>query len=186
MKHLLKFYRYMFEWENYLLLIRTVQAARLVKRVLPEHALSPHFASAVAAVDGMYLPQQPGWSISDDQKISRFAAFVTNIPTEWGKCVQQSLILYRLLNAYGIPAQICFGVSRIPDSTEGHAWVVKLSEPEQAVGETANPRERFTLVYVSPVPNGQPVASSVESAVVEFAHVNETAQEYPTLINDKL
>jgi len=152
MKHLLKFYRYMFNWENYLLLVRAIQAARLVKRLLPEQALSPYFASALATVDGLYLPKQPGWNISDDRKIARFAAFVTNVPTEWGKCVQQSLILYRLLNGYGIPAKICFGVSRNPDSTDGHAWVVKLSEPEHPVAESANPHERFTLVYVSPMP----------------------------------
>lgn len=178
MKHLLKFYRYMFEWENYLLLIRAIQAARLVKRVLLEQTLSPHFASALAAVDSLYLSQQPGWSISDDQKIARFAAFVTNIPTEWGKCVQQSLIVYRLLNGYGVPAKICFGVSRNQGSTDGHAWVVKLNNPGQAVGESTNPRERFTLVYVSPMPTGETVASPVESAVVESACVNETAQKH--------
>lgn len=185
MKHLLKFYRYMFNWENYLLLARTIQAARLVKQVLPEQSLSPHFASALSVVDGMYLPKQAGWNISDDRKIARFAAFVTNVPTEWGKCVQQSLIVYRLLNGYGVPAKICFGVSRNPDSTDGHAWVVKLGEPERPFAESVNPHERFTLVYVSPLPGGETVASSEERPVLESARVSKTTQEHPALIDGK-
>ncbi len=152
MKHLLKFYRYVFAWENYLLLARAVQAARLVRRHLSEQALSPHFASALTAVEQVYLPSQPGWKVSDEMKIARFAAFVVGFPVEWGKCVQQSLIVYRLLNGYGIPSRICFGVSRDQASNEGHAWVVKLNEPDQAFAETADPHERFTLVYASPLP----------------------------------
>ena len=152
MKHLLKFYRYIFDWENYLLLARTIQAARLVRRHLPERQPSPHFAAALAAVEQLYLPPQSGWKISDEQKIVRFAGFVTNFPTEWGKCVQQSLIVYRLLNGYGIPARVCFGVSRNPNSSEGHAWVVKLDEPDCPLTESTDPRERFTMVYASPLP----------------------------------
>ena len=185
MKHLLKFYRYIFAWENYLLLARTIQAARLVRQVMPEKSLSPHFASAVSAVDDMYLQKQPGWHISDDRKIVWFAAFATNFPTEWGKCVQQSLILYRLLNGYGIPAKICFGVSRNPDSNEGHAWVVKLSNPECPIAESVNLRERFTLVYSSPMPDQAAAVRPVE-AVLESARVGETVREHSALINDKL
>lgn len=153
MKHLLKFYRYIFDLENYLLLVRAIQAARLVRRHLPERALSPHFASALSAVESLYLPKQAGWKISDEQKIARFAAFVTSFPTEWGKCVQQALIVYRLLNGYGIPAKVCFGVSRDQQIADGHAWVVKLSEPECPFAESTDPRERFTLVYASPMPD---------------------------------
>lgn len=153
MKYLLKFYRYAFAWENYLLLMRAIRAAQMVRRLLPDQALSPHFASALAAVEQVYLPPQPGWKISDEAKIARFAAFVIGFPREWGKCVQQSLIAYRLLNGYGIPARICFGISRNQDLNEGHAWVVKLNEPDQAFAEIADPRERFTLVYVSSLPS---------------------------------
>ena len=76
MKHLLRFYRYIFDWENYLLLARAIEAARLVRKHTPERAVSPHFGSALAAVDQLYLPPQTGWKISDEQKIARFAAFV--------------------------------------------------------------------------------------------------------------
>jgi hypothetical protein len=157
MKHLLKFYRYAFAWENYLLLARAVRAARRVRRHLPEQAVSPHFGAALTAVEQLYLPPQPGWKISDEVKIARFAAFVVGFPVEWGKCVQQSLIVYRLLNGYGIPARICFGVRRSQASgkgivSEGHAWVVKLNEPDRAFAEINDPRERFTLVYASSLP----------------------------------
>lgn len=157
MNHLLKFYRYIFDWENYLLLARAFEAARLVKRHLPERALSPHFASAVMAVERLYLPPQSGWKISDEEKIARFAAFVTAFPVEWGKCVQQSLIVYRLLNGYGVPAKIYFGISREELSgepaNEGHAWVIKLSEPELPFAETTDPREKFAVVYASRLPD---------------------------------
>lgn len=154
MKHLLKFYRYVFCWENHLLLVRAIRAAWLVRQMLPERATSPHFASALPTVERLYLPPQPNWRISDEQKVARFAAFVISFPIEWGKCVQQSLITYRLLNGYGIPAKICFGVSRDQNANDGHAWVVKLSEPERAFAEAANPRERFVPVYTSPLPEG--------------------------------
>jgi hypothetical protein len=157
MKHLLKFYRYIFDLENYLLLVRAIKAARLVRMNLPERAVSPHFASALSAVDRLYLPPQPGWKISDEEKIARFAAFVTGFPVEWGKCVQQSLIVYRLLNGYGIPSKICFGVSRDETPDEGHAWVVKLGEPARPFVETTDPHERFTMVYASPLPEAAPV-----------------------------
>lgn len=152
MRHLLKFYRYIFEWENYLLLARAIEAARLVRRHLPGRAISPQFGSALTAVDRLYLPPQIGWAISEEEKIARFAAFVINFPVEWGKCVQQSLIIYRLLNGYGIPAKICFGVSRDQTTTDGHAWVEKLSEPERPFAELSDPREKFTVVFTSQCP----------------------------------
>lgn len=152
MKHLLKFYRYIFGWENYLLLVRTIQAARLVRRHLPGREPSPLFSSALAVVPHFYLPPQKGWKISDERKIVSFAGFVTNFPIEWGRCVQQSLIVYRLLNAYGFPAKVCFGVGPNQGSPEGHAWVVKLDEPDRLLTESTDPRQRFTMVYVSPLP----------------------------------
>lgn len=154
MQRLLKFYRYVFAWENYLLLARVIQAARLVRRFLPENVPSPHFASALGVVEKLYLPPQPGWKISNDEKVVRFASFAVNFPVQWGKCVQQSLIAYRLLNGYGIPAKICFGVSRDESSIDGHVWVIRLDQPERAIAEKFDPRERFTVVYASPQPGG--------------------------------
>jgi hypothetical protein len=153
MRRLLKFYKYAFAWENYLLLARAIHAALLVRRRLEERAESPHFAASLNAVDHLYLPPQPGWKISDAEKIVRFANFVVNFPVAWGKCVQQSLIAYRLLNGYGIPAKICYGVSRDESSQDGHAWVVRSSEPERAFAEKSDPREKFKLVYTSPLPD---------------------------------
>lgn len=109
-------------------------------------------AQALAAVEKVYLPAQEKWKITDDLKIAKFAAFAVNFPFRWGRCVQQSLIVYRLLNGYGIPARICFGVSLKNPLSEGHAWVVKLSEPDKAFAESFDPGERFKTVYVSPNP----------------------------------
>lgn len=155
MKQLLKFYRYLLKWvkwENYLLLARTVQAAWLVRRTIKEDAVSPRFASALTAVDDLYLSPQPGWKISEPEKIARFAAFVVSIPVRWGKCVQQSLIVYRLLNGYGIPAKVCYGVSRNGTENDGHAWVIISDRPDRPFAEAADPRERFTTVFVSSKP----------------------------------
>jgi hypothetical protein len=151
MKKLLKFYKYAFDWENYPLLWRTVRAAWLARKHIEERAASPHFPSSLNAVNRMYLRPQ-GWKISDPDKIALFASFVINFPMTWGKCVQQSLITYRLLNGYGIPAKICFGVSYDESSSDGHAWVVKLNEPENCFGDEGNPGEKFKLVYSSPLP----------------------------------
>jgi hypothetical protein len=152
MKRLLGFYKYAFAWENYLLLGRALHAAWLVRRHLAEKAASPHFSSSLNAVNRMYLPPQPGWKISDPEKIARFASFVINVPVTWGRCVQQSLIAYRLLNGYGIPAKVCFGVSRDESNADGHAWVVRLNEPGQGFGEANHPSGNFQLVYSSPLP----------------------------------
>lgn len=136
------------------MLVRAIQAAWLVRKFLSEDAPSPHFASALGVVEKIYLLPQPGWKISSDEKVVHFASFVVNFPVQWGKCVQQSLIAYRLLNGYGIPAKVCFGVSRDEQSTDGHAWVVRLDQPERAIAEKVDPRERFKIVYASPHPDG--------------------------------
>ena len=153
MRRLLKFYQYAFAWENYLLLARAIHTARLVRQHLEERAASLHFSAALNAVDRLYLRPQPGWKISDAEKIVRFASFVVNFPTPWGKCVQQLLIAYRLLNGYGIPAKICYGVSRDESNHNGHAWVVRLNEPDRAFAEKSDTREKFKLVYASPLPD---------------------------------
>jgi hypothetical protein len=143
----LKFYRYVWSWENYLLLARTWQAARLVKGLLKE--ASPKLPDAIAAVAPCYLAPQPNWHISDPAKILLFAHWMTGIPVNWGKCVQRSLIVYRLLNGYGIPAQVLFGVSRENQAQAGHAWVCLVNEPQRAFGESENPLERFLPIFTS-------------------------------------
>jgi hypothetical protein len=152
LKKLLKFHKYAFAWENYLLLARAIRAALLVRRSLAENTLSPRFPSSLYAVNRMYLPPQPGWKISDPEKIALFSSFVVSFPVAWGRCVQQSLITYRLLNGYGIPAKICFGVSRDEPGETGHAWIVTSNEPDQAFAEASDPRAKFKLVYTSPLP----------------------------------
>lgn len=155
MRQLCKFYRYVWAWENYLLLARTLRATWLVRRHLRERTLSPHFSSALPTLNQLYLPPQPGWRIADAAKIARFANFAVNVPVAWGRCLQQSLITYHLLNGYGIPAKICFGVSRDEANHEGHAWVMTLDDPPRLFTEAHDPRERFKLVYVSPLPTSK-------------------------------
>jgi hypothetical protein len=153
--------RYAFAWENYLLLARTIQAAQLVRRHLPEQTGSPKLASAIAAVEPLYLPAQPGWRISEAEKIARFAGFVVGLPQTWGRCVQRSLIIYRLLNAYGIPARLCFGVNRQDQQLDGHAWVEKLAEPRRAFYESGDPYERYLPVYTSALPKNKKAEGAV-------------------------
>lgn len=127
-------------------------AAICVRRSLADNRPSPGLAAAIEAVDRVYLPLQRGWRISDRRKIALFAAFVTQFPVAWGRCVQQSLICYRLLNGYGIPAKICFGIDREDESGEGHSWVVTADDEAPAFSEIADPNERFKLVYQSEKP----------------------------------
>jgi hypothetical protein len=146
------FWRYAFAWENYLLLARTLQAAWLVRQHLATSVNSPQLASAIAAVETLYLSPQPSWRISNAEKIARFAGFIVGVPQTWGRCVQRSLIVYRLLNAYGIPARLCFGINRQHEQLDGHAWVEKLAEPKRAFGEGRDPYEHYLTVYTSPLP----------------------------------
>jgi hypothetical protein len=148
---LLKFYRYALAWENYWLLLRAIRAAHLVRRLLPDGAATPRLAASLPVIDSFYLPPQPHWRISDAEKVARFANFVANFPTTWGRCLQRSLITYRLLNGYGIPARLCCGVSQSDPHTDGHAWVVRLGD-NRPVAETTDPRQRFTLIYTSSLP----------------------------------
>jgi len=149
---LLKFYRYAFAWENYLLLARASHAAWLVRRHLRGHDLTPRLEAALPALTALYLPPQPHWRISDAEKIARFASFLVQFPQTWGRCLQRSLILYRLLNGYGLPARLYLGLSQIRPETDGHAWVTRLGEGGKAFAETPDPRERFIPIYVSPLP----------------------------------
>ena len=147
----LKFYRYVGRRENYLLLARAWQAARLTKRQLPS-AASPPLKDAIAAVNALYLAPQPNWRISDPAKIYLFANWMIGVPVDWGLCVQRSLIVYRLLNGYGFPARLHFGIDRRDPALPGHAWVCLASAPSQAFGERENPLERFLPVFTSAWP----------------------------------
>jgi hypothetical protein len=149
---LLKFHRYAFAWENYLLLGRALYAAWLVRRHLGNLSLKPGLKAALPAIDALYLPPQPDWRISDAEKIARFASFAVQFPIRWGHCLQQSLILYRLLNGYGIPARLCFGLSRAKPETDGHAWVAEPGQSGRALMEADDPRAHFTPIYFSPLP----------------------------------
>lgn len=150
----LKFYRYVWGWENYLLLVRTWQAARLVKGLL--NAPSPSLPDAIAAVPACYLAPQPHWRISDPTKIYLFAHWMIGVPANWatveGRCVQRSLIVYRLLNGYGIAARVQFGIRRGDETQAGHAWVYLLDEPQRAFGERENPLKKFLPVFTSALP----------------------------------
>lgn len=139
-------------WPHYLLLFRTLHAAWLVRRHLAERRASPRLAATIAAVEKLYLPAQPGWRGVKAETILQFAGFVVGVPLTWGRCVQKSLIAYRLLNGYGIPARFCCGVNRQDQALDGHAWVEKLSEPKRALGESCDPYLRYLPVYTSPRP----------------------------------
>lgn len=160
LKPLLKFYRYAWCWENYVLLGHVVACARLVRRRLPAEA-RPRLADSLPVVNDFYLPPQPGRRISDAEKVARFAGFVVNFPTQWGKCLQRSLIVYRLLNSYGVPARLFIGVDKQNAAREGHVWV-ELAGARRAVGEPFDPRERYTPIFVSSLPgeddNGREVS----------------------------
>ena len=155
LRSLLKFHRYAFALENYLLLARVIRAAWLVQSSLRDIAgtsdITPHLKAALPVIPEFYLPPQPQWRISDAEKIARFAAFAVTVPFRWGRCLQQSLIIWRLLNGYGIPARLCIGINR-RDPEQGHVWVTRLSDGERAFAETSDPHERFTTIYVSPLP----------------------------------
>ena len=139
-------------WTHYLLLARSLYAVWLVRRHLAERQASPHLATTIAAVEKLYLPPQAGWDGVDAETIMRFAGFAVGVPLTWGRCVQRSLIAYRLLNGYGIPTRFCCGVNRQDQTLDGHAWVEKLSEPKRALGERYDPYLRYLPVYTSPVP----------------------------------
>lgn len=149
---ILKFYRYAFALENYVLLMRAVQTAWLVYRKLPDSVTTPRLMEALPVVNDFYLVPQPGWQISDAEKVARFASFIVNFPFRWGKCLQRSLILYRLLNGYGIAARICIGVDKEDANREGHVWVEKLGEKVQAIGESSEPKEQYQTIFISPLP----------------------------------
>jgi len=145
---------------HYRLLARTLRAAWRVRRTLAQHGFGSQFNSqpglplsvAIAAVEPLTLSPQNGWRGAQPDLILRFAAVVVSKPLTWGRCVQRSLIAYHLLNGYGYPARICFGIHRENHRLEGHAWVELWAAPKLALGEVNDPYERFLPVYQSAPP----------------------------------
>ncbi len=146
------FYRYAFAWENYLLLARVIRAAFQVRQVIGDPSITPKLASVLPAIDSFYLPPQPNWRLSDAKRVAWFANFIVNFPVRWGKCLQRSLIVYRLLNGYGEPARLWIGVDAQDLTAEGHVWVVRLCDGDGVFAEAVEPRARFTVIYRSPLP----------------------------------
>lgn len=151
-RQLRNFYRYAFARENYWLLARGLRAAWQVRRVLPDSSVTPKLVSALPTINSFYLSPQPNWRLSDAKKIAWFANFIVNFPVRWGRCLQRSLIVYRLLNGYGEPARLFIGVDERDATAEGHVWVVRLCDGDRVFAEAVEPRERFTVIYTSPLP----------------------------------
>ena len=151
-RQLRNFYRYAFAWENYLLLGRVIQAAIQVRQFIRDPSITPKLASALPAIDSFYLPPQPNWRLSDAKKVAWFANFIVNFPIRWGKCLQRSLIVYRLLNGYGELARLYIGVDEQDLTAEGHVWVVRLCDGGRVFAEAVEPRDRFTVIYTSSKP----------------------------------
>lgn len=138
--------------ESLLLLLRTLGAARVVRGALAGCGIDPNLAPAIRAVESVYLPPQAGWRISDPRLIASAAIVMTTLPRRWGRCVQQSLITYRLLNGYGIPAKVCYGVSIANPDQSGHAWIRAVNPSDQELVGSREPLDHFRVVFVSAVP----------------------------------
>lgn len=147
-----KFPRYACAAENYLLLWRVILTALQVRQAIRDSSITPPLASALPAINSFYLPPQPNWRLSDAKKIAWFANLIVNFPLPWGKCLQRSLIVYRLLNGYGEAARLCIGVDEQDLTAEGHVWVIRLRDGNRVFAEAKEPRERFTVIYESPRP----------------------------------
>ena len=138
--------------ESLLLLLRTLSAARVVRDALAGCGIDPNLGPAIRAVESVYLPPQAGWRISDPRLIASAAIVMTTLPRRWGRCVQQSLITYRLLNGYGIPAKVCYGVSIANPDQSGHAWIRAVKPSDQELVGSREPLDHFRTVFVSAVP----------------------------------
>ena len=139
-------------WQNYLLLVRTLHAAWLVRKHLSDRRSSPSLAAAIAAVEPLYVSPQPQWRGVNEETILRFAGFIAGAPLTWGRCVQRSLLAYRLLNGYGYAARLCFGIHRQDQTLAGHAWVERLGATRQVLGESCDPYQQYLPVYTAPQP----------------------------------
>jgi hypothetical protein len=144
-------------WPNWRQVSRTVQAAWWVWRTMRGAGISPGVRRAIEAAESAYQPPQPGWRGAAPREVQRWAGRLVRFPRRWGRCVQESLIVYRTLNGYGIPATFCLGLSTEYSSEVGHAWVETLSTSQEDA--LPLPREPFLIVYRSP----RPAASSISS-----------------------
>ena len=151
-KQLLKFYCYAGAWENYVLMWRVIQSARLVRRRIKDQAITPKLKAILPFIDEFFLVPQKRWHLSDAKKIAWFANFIVNFPFRWGRCLQRSLIVYRLLNGYGMPSNLYIGVNQQDAIADGHVWVVRLSDNGLAFAEVSEPGEKYTILYRSPLP----------------------------------
>lgn len=154
---LLRFYRYVFALENYFLLLRVVRTAWRVRQHLQSigsNDLTPQLRNALPLIQDYYLPPQSGWRISDPERIVIFARASVAFPSRWGRCLQQSLIAYHLLNGYGFPAQLCIGINRT-DPEQGHVWVSLERDQGKPFAEADDLPERFTTIYVAENPAGK-------------------------------
>ena len=144
-------------WPNWRQVSRTVQAAWWVWRTMRGAGISPGVRRAIEAAESAYQPPQPGWRGAAPREVQRWAGRLVRFPRRWGRCVQESLIVYRTLSGYGIPATFCLGLSTEYSSEVGHAWVETLSTSQEDA--LPLPREPFLIVYRSP----RPAASSISS-----------------------
>ncbi len=151
-RQFLKFYRYAFHGENYLLLGRVIQTAFLVRQRVREKNITPKLSAVLPVIDTFYLQPQPHWRLSDARKVAWFANFVVNFPVGWGRCLQRSLIVYRLLNGYGEPTRLCIGVPRQDSLADGHVWVQRLCDGGLGFAESFEPRDHYQIIYTSPRP----------------------------------
>lgn len=155
-KQLLKFYRYAGAWENYLLMWRVMTSAWLVRRRIKDQAITPKLKAILPSLnefmDEFFLMPQKRWQLSDAKKIAWFANFIVNFPFRWGRCLQRSLIVYRLLNGYGMPSRLYIGVHQQDATADGHVWVVRLSDQGLAFAEVSEPDEKYTTIYRSTLP----------------------------------
>lgn len=159
-----KLYNNFLEREVWQLLFRTILSARLVRQTLAGSGIDPGLSPAISAANSLYLAPQSGWTISKPHLIAKAANLAVVLPRPWGHCVHQSLITYRLLNGYGIPAKICFGISLNNPVAEGHAWIRVVNPMDQALAGAPEPLDRFQVVYVSADPE------ETNSAVPQIEH----------------
>jgi hypothetical protein len=72
------------------------------------------------------LPAQTaGWQGTPDalQKTCRMVKAAAHYGPGHPTCLEQSLVLWFLLQGRGIPAQLRIGVRKLPEKFEAHAWV---------------------------------------------------------------
>ncbi|MFZ4627158.1 MAG: lasso peptide biosynthesis B2 protein [Blastocatellia bacterium] len=149
-------------WEE---LHRTVQAAWWVWQVMRGSGLSPGVRRAIEAAEKASLAPQGGWRGADPRQVQRWAARLVRFPRRWGRCVQESLIVYRTLTGYGIPATFCLGLSPDRPNEVGHAWVEVISPGEEL--RLLLPRDPFLVVYRSPRSAAPSLPSQPEEVLLE-------------------